>query len=119
MNSTLLKILAILLLVTGEALAIYAELIAARNIEVLKSPLMQVFLKTFLLIIIAGGFLIAGYMLGINVFKNIWVVSVASITAIIIVEPILVWLVFKQTPTIGAIIGFILGVVGLVVATLF
>jgi len=66
-----------------------------------------------LLIALAGGFLIAGYMLGFNAFKNIWIVSVASITSILIVEPILAWTIFHQIPTIGTIIGFILGAIGL------
>ncbi len=67
----------------------------------------------FLLITLAGGFLILGYMLGFKFFKNIWIVNAASITSILIVEPIIAWTIFHQLPTKGAIIGFFLGAVDL------
>jgi hypothetical protein len=113
------KILVLLLLFIGEALSIYAEMIGARTNYAASKPFLQVFLKMFLLITIAGGFLIAGYMLGFNAFKNIWIVSVASITSILIVEPILAWVIFHQIPTTGAIIGFVLGAAGLFLSIFF
>lgn len=67
----------------------------------------------------AGGFLIAGYILGFGAFKNIWIVNVASITAILIAEPILAWTIFHQAPTPGALIGFILGAIGLFVSLFY
>ena len=113
------KILVLILLFLGEGLSIYAEMIGARSNYIASQPFLQIFLKMFLIITLAGGFLIAGYMLGLSAFKNIWIVSVASITFIIIIEPILAWTIFKQIPTIGAIIGFVLGVIGLFVALFF
>ncbi len=107
------KILALVLLFFGEMLAIYAEMVGARNNFIGTQTFLQIFLKMFLLITVAGAFLLAGYMIGMSVFKNIWVVSVVSITLILIVEPILVWTIFHQTPTIGAGIGFIFGFMGL------
>jgi len=107
------KVLVLVLLFIGEGLSIYAEMIGAKNNYVASQPFLQIFLKMLLLIALAGGFLIAGYMLGFNAFKNIWIVSVASITSILIVEPILAWTIFHQIPTIGTIIGFILGAIGL------
>jgi hypothetical protein len=62
------------------------------------------------------GFLIAGYILGFNAFKNIWIISVASITTFLIVEPLTAYTLFKQMPTTGSIIGFILGVLGFIAA---
>lgn len=103
----------------GEALAIYAEMIAARNFNLSGNPLIYIILKMFLLISIAGGFLILGYMIGFSAFKNIWIVSIASIVAILLVEPLLILFVFKQMPTTGAVIGFILGVIGLIIAMIF
>jgi hypothetical protein len=119
MQSTYSKILVLVLLFFGEALAIYAEMIGARSNHISTQPFFQIFLKMFLLITLAGGFLIAGYMLGFNAFKNIWIVSVISITAILIAEPILAWTIFQQTPTTGAIIGFILGAIGLLISLFF
>lgn len=114
-----LEALAILLIVLGEALAIYAEMLGAKDATVASNPILQVFLKMFLVMVIAGGFLIAGYMLGFKTFKNIWVVSVISIAAILVIEPILAYSVFKQLPTRGAAIGFILGVLGAIAALFF
>jgi hypothetical protein len=113
------KILSIFLLFLGESLAIYAEIIAARTYSLNSKPFLQIFLKTFIIIVFAGVFLLVGYMLGINAFKNIWIVSVTSITSILIMEPILAYTIFQQLPTKGAIIGFILGVIGFVSSILF
>lgn len=114
-----MKVLVLALLFIGEALSIYAEIVGARSNSVASSSFLQIFLKMFLLITLAGGFLIAGYMLGFNAFKNIWIVSVASITSILIVEPILAWAIFHQVPTVGAIVGFILGAIGLFLSIFF
>lgn len=114
-----LKILVIALLFIGEALSIYAEMVGAKSAGIASQSFMQIFLKMFLLITLAGGFLIMGYMLGFNAFKNIWIVSVLSITSILIVEPILAWVYFQQIPTKGAIIGFVLGTLGLFSAVFF
>lgn len=119
MSSVYAKILVIFLLFVGETLSIYAEMLAAKSSSANPSLLLQIFLKTFLVIIVAGGFLIAGYVLGFKVFKNIWVVSVASITSILIMEPILAYTIFNQLPTRGALIGLILGILGFVAAVFF
>ncbi len=115
MDSLLSKILVIALIFSGEAISIYAEMHGARTYAATNSFL-QIFLKMFLVITIAGGFLIAGYTLGFNAFKNIWIVSVVSITSIIIVEPVMAITLFHQIPTKGAIIGFVLGVLGFLAA---
>ncbi len=73
----------------------------------------------FSIITLAGAFLILGYMLGYSAFKNIWIVSAASITSILIMEPILGFLFFRQMPTTGATIGLILGAVGFITTLLF
>ena len=110
------KALALVLLFCGEALAIYAEMIGARSQASGIEPFLPVFLRMFLLIAIAGGLLVAGYMLGISAFKDIWVVSVASITSILIAEPILIYAVFQEVPRAGPAIGFVLGALGLAAA---
>jgi hypothetical protein len=94
-------------------------MLGAKDATVASQPLLQVFLKMFLVMVIAGGFLIAGYMLGFRAFKNIWVVSVISITSILVIEPILAYAVFRQMPTTGAIVGFVFGVLGAIAALFF
>lgn len=119
MDTTYSKILVLALIFIGEALSIYAEMLGARSNHIASQPFLQIFLKMFLMITLAGGFLIAGYMLGFNAFKNIWIVSVASITSILIVEPVLAWSFFHQIPTTGAIVGLVLGAIGLFVSIRF
>ena len=114
-----IKILVLILIFLGEALAIYAEMTGARMNQVTQQPFLQIFLKMFLIIIIGSGLLIAGYMLGFESFKNIWIVSVISITSILIIEPILALTIFKQMPTTGALIGLVLGIIGIIAAIFF
>lgn len=100
------KLIAILLLIIGEAISIYVELILAkgnRNI-----------LSMSLIFILATPFLLYGYMLGYSVFKNIWVVSVISITSILIIEPVLAYSIFKELPSKGALLGLIFGALGFI-----
>jgi hypothetical protein len=118
MDPTYMKILVISFIFLGESLSIYAEMVAARTYIALSTPFFQAFWKMFLIAIAAGGLLIAGYMLGLEVFKNIWIVSVTSITSILITEPTLAYIFFKQAPTLGAAIGLTLGAVGFA-ATIF
>ena len=110
MDQTLTKILSIFLVVLGECLSIYAEMLGAKT---------QMYWKVFLTITLGGAALVGGYMLGLAAFKNIWVITVASITSILIVEPFMGWIFFHQVPTIGPLIGFVLGMIGFVVSILF
>lgn len=110
------KILAIIIIFIGEALAIYAEVAGAKSAHAAAQPVFQLFWKMFAIVTVASGFLIAGYMLGYKSFQNIWVVSTVSITSILIIEPILNSLIFGQMPTTGAIIGLTLGAVGFLFA---
>jgi uncharacterized membrane protein len=94
---TYLKIIIVIALIfIGEALAIYAEMIGARTHSLNSQPFISIFLKMFVVIAVAGGLLVAGYMLGLGTFKNIWIVSVISITSILIVEPILAYSLVKN-----------------------
>jgi hypothetical protein len=112
------KLFGVLILVAGEATAIYAEMIAARNFGTVDRPFLQVFLKVFLIMVLAAGILMTGYMLNYRSFKNIWVVSVISITSILFLEPLLAYTLFRQLPTRGALIGLVLGALGFI-ATIF
>ena len=100
------KLLAIILLIIGEAISIYIELILAKgNKNILLLSLIFIF---------ATPFLLYGYILGYQSFQNIWVVSVISITSILIIEPVLCWIIFKELPSRGAIIGLIFGSLGFI-----
>ena len=115
MNSFWLKILVIAVMLFSESLAIWYEMIGARN-YVQQQSIGKIFLYLTPAVLGAGFGLLLAYVLGIKAFKNIWVVSVISITSIVIAEPILIYAVFRELPTRGAAIGFVLGVMGLLSA---
>src|SRR5579859_5170058 len=106
------KVIPILLLFFGESLAIYSEIIAARNIN----NFFSTFWKMCGLMFLAVIFLIASYMLGMKYLQNIWVIGAISIASIVIVEPLLTYLVFHELPSRGALIGLILGVLAILSA---
>ncbi|MDP3770076.1 MAG: hypothetical protein U1A25_03430 [Candidatus Sungbacteria bacterium] len=114
-----LKVFTLILIFAGELFAIYAEMIGAKMHAISSQNFSQVFLKMLPIMIIAGALLITGYIFGYRAFKNIWIVSAVSITSILIIEPILAWVVFQQVPTTGALIGFILGAIGLFASLYF
>jgi hypothetical protein len=113
----ILKIVAILLLLIGEALSVYSEMIAA-HLHDLSSQSVSIFFKSSTSIALAGCFLVAGYMLGYQSFRNIWIVSALSITSILIMEPFIGFIIFGQLPTTGAWIGLIFGTIGFIVTFL-
>jgi hypothetical protein len=110
------KLVAVILLFFGEALAIYAELYAAnKNISGFDKGL---FVKMTLLMAVAGAALIAGYMFGYKSFSNVWIVIALSVGAIVIIEPVIAYLLFRELPTRGAVIGMVLGVAGILSSVL-
>jgi len=62
---------------------------------------------------------LVGYMLGFKVFQNIWIVTVISLMGILIVEPMLDYVVFRQLPGRGSVIGLICGLIGFVAVLVF
>jgi len=110
-----MKIVAVLCLVLGEALAIFAEMMAAKLCAG-EGPhsYWSIYIKAFIAVTFAGGLLIAGYMLGVRSFKSIWVVIALSITPILIIEPILGYTLFGTLPSRGALVGLIFGALGFI-----
>ncbi|PWE41114.1 hypothetical protein [Pseudomonas prosekii] len=106
-------ILALALMVFGEILTIYSEVYAAKLPgKFLDNPSM--FVRPMVWICIAGISLVFAYWLGYQATGNIWVVTVASLTLLLILEPIVIYAMLKELPQRGATIGFILGAVGLI-----
>lgn len=106
------KLITTLLLFSGESLGIYVEIIAAKNAGALGDILIKMIICMFLAVFS----LVAGYVVGIKYFQNIWIVGVISITSIIIVEPIMTYLIFHEMPNRGALIGLVLGILGFIVS---
>ncbi|MFT0472494.1 hypothetical protein ACMSI6_00855 [Pseudomonas antarctica] len=105
-------IASMVLMVFGEILTIYSEVYASKlSGRVIENP--ELFIKPILLICIAGVSLIFAYWLGYQGTGNIWIVTVASLTLLLILEPIVIYAMLNELPGRGALIGFILGAVGL------
>ena len=120
MNSIFFKILVVWLIFIGEALSIYAEIIGAKNFSVAGARFFSpLFWRLLILIIAAGVCLLVGYMLGFKVFQNIWIITVTSLMGILIVEPVLNYIVFRQLPGHGSLIGLICGLVGIISVLVF
>lgn len=112
-----MQFLAVALIFLGEAGSIAAELIASRGLAARGgSYLSFLSLGMYLLIAIAGIMLVTGYMLGYAHLKNIWIIAAISIGSILVIEPVMAYLLFREAPTLGAWIGLILGGVGTLAA---
>jgi hypothetical protein len=108
------RILSLILLFVGEALCVYAEVTAAQSHAADPSRFTSDFFRGFAWITLAGALLIVGYMMGYASFRNIWIITVASITSILVAEPTLTYAVFREVPGRGPVVGLILGALGLV-----
>src|SRR3989344_9213474 len=104
MNSIWLKILVIAVIFTAEALYIFSEMLSAKYYSQTGAQFFHVISKILIITIFGSVLILTGYMLGLKAFKNIWIVSVISITSILILEPVLAYGVFKQLPTTGALL---------------
>lgn len=109
-------IFATVLVFLGEFFSIWAELIASKRADSIPGQYLPIFLSMFLLITLGGGFLIAGYMYGYLHLRNIWIITAISVGSILIVEPILALILFRQLPTVGAAVGLALGFLGIISA---
>src|SRR5690348_16293060 len=98
----IIKIAAIALIFFGEAFSISAQLIASKRVE-LSTVGQPAFLAWVYIAGAVGGLLlVAGYILGYSKFQNIWIVTAISIGSIVIFEPILAAILFRQVPTLGS-----------------
>ncbi len=82
------------------------------------SSKMLTFTLAILIVLIGGALFLGSVYFGMHIFKNIWIIAVMSVAAIVIMEPILAWFFFKQLPTLKIAIGFIFGAIGLIITLL-
>jgi hypothetical protein len=104
----MLKLGILLLLLLGESLAIYAELF------LVKYP--QRWLAAWWIITAAGLPLLVAYGLSRRAMDSTWVMAIASIAAIAVVEPLLLWRFLEQQPSPRLMLAMGLCVTGLVLA---
>ncbi|WP_225186976.1 hypothetical protein [Bradyrhizobium sp. NBAIM01] len=101
----------------GEALSIFAQLVASRQFGKVGGDLAML-LPMLLLISFGGMLLVFGYALGYMHLKNIWIIVAISVGAILVVEPTLTLLLFRDVPTAGSLIGLMFGAIGTLAALL-
>jgi ABC-type amino acid transport system permease subunit len=118
MNYSLALIASIILLSLGEGLSILAEILGAQKAATRHKEIVLIFISMLLVLTLAGMASLFGYIIGIAILSNIWIISIISISSILIIEPVLDYVIFKQLPTKGAAIGFVLGVLGFTSALL-
>jgi len=114
MNSSWFKFLIIAIIFVAESVSIYSEILSAKQFDGTQASFWRTFIKLTIFTFIFASLIMVGYMFGQKTFKNIWIISVISITSILIAEPILAYGIFKQLPTKGAFIGFIFGALGFI-----
>jgi hypothetical protein len=110
--SIFLKSAALAAIFAGEGASIIAELLASKRYAEFGS----IAWPMFVLITLGGVLLVFGYVLAYAHFKNIWIIAAVSIGSILVIEPALAYLLFRETPGLGAWIGLILGAIGTLAA---
>ncbi len=101
------------ILIVAEVLNILAEMFAAQ-LPGVASLFERQNLFLFGMVFAGCSLLLVGYSMGYGAAKNIWVVTAMSVGGILVVEPILAWTFFHQLPEKGAIVGLVLGAIGLI-----
>lgn len=66
------------------------------------------------MVFVGCSFLLVGHSIGYSSSKTIWTVTVSSIVAILIVEPVFAYFFFNQLPQKGALAGLILVAIGFI-----
>ncbi|NRH41851.1 hypothetical protein [Pseudomonas sp. MS15a(2019)] len=112
MSKEVLGIFAIALMIIGEGCIIYAELAAARLAAAVGLDWHDALLLAGLACF-SGLCLLLAYGLGYRATGDIWVVAVVSVLVLLVCEPLLIWLLFQELPGRGALVGSILGALGL------
>ncbi|SEQ27291.1 hypothetical protein SAMN03159444_01386 [Pseudomonas sp. NFACC02] len=117
MSKELLGVSALGLMVAGEFCAIYSEVVVAKLAQS-GSASWETFVMPLVLMCFAGLFLLAAYWLGYVVVGDIWIVTVVSVTSLLLIEPVVVWSLFHEAPGRGALIGCVLGALGMLATVL-
>ncbi|NCP77110.1 hypothetical protein GW830_03190 [bacterium] len=92
-----MQFLSLFLIFLGEFLAVTSEVLFIKG----KNTIPLIILMT-----IAGIFLLYGYYLGYKHLQNLWLIYIVSITAILILEPFIIYYFTGEVPNLGSKIGF-------------
>lgn len=115
MSKELLGVSAVGLMVLGEFCAIYSEVVAARLAHTGNTSWPDLAFPV-LIMCFAGICLIGAYWLGYLAVGDIWMITVVSVTSLLLLEPLVIWSVFRELPGRGTLIGCCLGALGMLSA---
>ena len=110
-----MKFLALALLFLGESTVIYAEELGAKLYAATGNFGLTI-VHTLIPLIIGALFLVIAYMLGLKYFQNIWIITAVSFGSILLVEPLFNFFYIGQSPTLGAGLGSVFGILGILSA---
>ena len=113
-----MKLTVLIPIFLGEFSVIYAEQLGAKLYGLLSYSFTHAFYLTLIPLFIGSICLVAGYMLGLKHFQNIWAITAISFGSILIVEPLFNYFYIGQLPTLGSGIGVGLAILG-ILAVLF
>lgn len=78
--------------------------------------------KTILLVVpwavIFSLLILWGYIYGYKYFEKIWIITIISWSSILIIEPVLNYLIFKELPVGNTLVASVLAVVAIIVSVL-
>ena len=107
------ELIGCVLIMCGEAIAIFSQAYISR-FGISWSTLWAACLGIF----VAGVMLLAGYRITYTAVKSIWTVSIFSLSSIAVLEPMIMWFMFKEVPSWRHVVGFILGITAQLVVML-
>ena len=113
----MLQVVAVVVLLAGECTAVWAEVSFACDPQV--AGIRRSVLVHGGAMAAASIGLLGGYRLCTQVLGDIWVVGVLSIVTILVAEPAITLAVSGTRPGVGAVIGLVLGGLGLVATVLW
>lgn len=114
------KILTLFMIASGESLMILAQIFGSKA-STTGTKIIEIFKLSdwYVWVSIVGVFMVlAGYLYGIKVFNDIWLVTLTSWTALVVAEILLARFVFQTIPEGNVLIGFVLVSIGFIVANI-
>lgn len=112
-NYLLLKIIFILLVFLGESFYLYAEVYTANN-AFKRGFSSKDYVKSLVIALIGAIIFLGSIYFGFSVFRDVWLLAIISICAIVIVQPILIYLFFGSLPKNLTLLSFILAIIALI-----
>jgi hypothetical protein len=115
-----MKLLPLLAIFAGEAVAIFLEIYLAHRFEAQGSfgEVARAILLLLPIAALAVGLLLLGYIYGIRSLRQIWLVTIISWSSIVLIEPVLNYWFFRELPGARTILAGCLALAAIIVSIL-